>query len=339
MNVLFVDDNETTLFIYRGIASQLPGCTAVCYTSSAEALEWCRKNEPEVVVVDYNMPAPNGLEFIRLFRAMPGRRRVPLIMITSAADKALRQEALALGANDFLIKPVDIVECLARLRNMLRLSESVKRLGDRPERRLRSADDTTVSVMDYQETIHKLSRVAEFRDPAARTHLLHVAHYCKALSAAIGMPVAEQELIFMAAPMHDIGKVSIPSSILIIRGRLEPDEFEVTKQHTSAGYEILTGSASAMLQTAAEIALTHHEKYDGAGYPRGLRGDQIPLAGRICAVVDAFDAMTSARSYRLTRSAEQAKAELRSRAGLHFDPRLVEAFCSLVPDIGQATVA
>jgi len=143
----------------------------------------------------------------------------------------------------------------------------------------------------------------------------------------------------MAAPMHDIGKVSIPSSILLKHGRLEPNEFEVMKQHTSAGYEILTGSVSAMLQTAAEIALTHHEKYDGSGYPRGLRGDQIPIAGRICALVDAFDAMTSARSYRPTRSAEEATAELRCRAGLHFDPKLVEAFCPLVPDLSQATVA
>ncbi|MBC5827600.1 MAG: response regulator [Candidatus Eremiobacteraeota bacterium] len=124
MNVIFVDDNEINLSIYRGIAGQLPGCKAVCYTSSAEALEWCRKNEPEIVVVDYNMPAPDGLEFIRIFRSMPDRQGIPLIMITSAADEELRNKALALGANDFFTKPVNIVECLARLRSLLRLREA-----------------------------------------------------------------------------------------------------------------------------------------------------------------------------------------------------------------------
>lgn len=337
MKILFVDDSEPNLLVYRGIVRRLPAYAAVCFTSSTEALDWCRENDPEIAVVDQNMPPPDGLEFIRQFRRMAGKRDTPLVMITAEHDRDLRYRALDLGANDFLTKPVDVVECLARLRNMLALRQSQRWLENRAGWLAEQVEKATATIVaTQQETIWRLARTAEYRDAETGMHIVRMAHYCRIIAKAVGLTAEEQELLFIAAPMHDIGKVAIPDSILLKPGKLGAAEYEIMKQHTTIGYEILKGSDSRMLQTAAEIALTHHEKPDGSGYPRGLAGEEIPLVGRICAISDVFDALTSVRPYKEAWPVDRAVAEIGNGAGRNFDPRLVEAFKVALPDILRA---
>jgi two-component system, response regulator RpfG len=334
MNVLLVDDSESNLVIYRGIVRYLGGCVAVAFTSSAEALRWAEREEAAIVVVDYGMPAPNGLEFIRRFRLLAGKSDVPIIMITGEEDQALRYKALEMGANDFLKKPVDVVECSARMRNMIELHRSRKLLENRAAFLADEVKKATVQINARErETIVRLARTAEYRDTETGTHIVRMAHYCRSIAMAAGVSTDEQELLLLSAPMHDIGKVAIPDSILLKPGKLEPGEIAVMQQHTIIGYEILKDSESALLQYAADIALTHHERYDGSGYPQRLKGDEIPLSGRICAVSDVFDALTSVRPYKPAWSVEAALAEIQSQRGRQFDPQLVEAFASVLPQI------
>lgn len=334
MNVLMVDDNEINLSVYQNALRGVDSARCIAFTASADALEWGRDNAADVVLVDYDMPAPNGLEFIERFHGLEGNADVPIIMITSMGEREIRYRALALGAADFLTKPVDVVEFRARLRNMLALSESRKALANRAEWLAAEVARATGDILAREkETIHRLMRAAEFRDNETGMHIVRMGYFCAEIAAAFGLGDDECETLLMAAPMHDIGKVATPDRILLKPAKLDPDEWEIMKMHTTAGYEILKDSASPLLQTAAQIALSHHEKFDGTGYPNGLRGTDIPLVGRICALSDVFDALTSERPYKKAWSNERAVAEIDANSGTHFDPALVEAFHIALPRI------
>ncbi len=334
MNILLVDDSAANLTIYRAIVRNQPGCIAIPFTSSADALVWCAANELAIAVIDYSMPDPNGLEFIRRFRRLPGKSEVPVIMITGEGDRALRYKALEAGANDFLQKPIDIVECSARIRNMLELHRSRQQLENRALWLAEEVKKATAEIeVRERETIMRLARTAEYRDTETGLHVVRMAHYAKAIGAASGLSESEQALLLLAAPMHDIGKVAIPDLILLKRGKLDDDESAIMRQHTTIGHKILSGSTSTLLQSAAEIALTHHEKFDGSGYPNGLKSHDIPVAGRICAISDVFDALTSVRPYKDAWTVDAAIAEIKLSAGQHFDPILVNAFTSVLPEI------
>ena len=334
MNILLVDDSQANLVIYKGIVRNQPGCISIPFTSSADALHWCEENNPAIVVIDYSMPDPNGLEFIRRFRRLPGKAQIPIIMITGEEDRALRYKALETGANDFLQKPIDIVECSARIRNMLELHRSRQQLENRALTLSEEVKKNTSEIVARErETIMRLARTAEFRDTATGQHIVRMAHYSKVIGAAAGLSESEQELLLLAAPMHDIGKVAIPDSILLKAGKLDAVENAVMRQHTTIGHAILADSTSTLLQRAAEIALTHHEKFDGSGYPRGLKEHDIPMSGRICAISDVFDALTSVRPYKEAWPVEAAIAEIARGAGQHFDPWLAKAFKSVLPEI------
>jgi putative two-component system response regulator len=334
MNILLVDDSAANLTIYKAIVRNQIGCVGVPFTSSADALRWCADNELAIAVVDYDMPEPNGLEFIRRFRRMPHMGEVPVIMITGEEDRALRYKALEAGANDFLQKPIDVVECSARVHNMLELYRSRRKLENRALWLAEEVKKGTAEVVARErETIMRLARTAEYRDTGTGLHVVRMAHYAMAIGAAAGLSECEQELLLLAAPMHDIGKVAIPDAILLKPGKLDAAEFTVMQQHTIIGHAILKDSTSMLLQKAAEIALTHHEKFDGSGYPHCLAAHDIPVAGRICAISDVFDALTSVRPYKEAWSVDKAVAEITGRATQHFDPALVEAFISILPEI------
>lgn len=334
MNILLVDDSQANLIIYKGIVKHQPGCIATAFTSSLDALRWCETNQPAIAVVDYSMPEPNGLEFIRRFRQLPGKAQVPIIMITGEEDRALRYRALENGANDFLHKPIDIVECSARFRNMLELHRSRQQLENRAHSLAEEVKRGTAEILVRErETIMRLARTAEYRDTETGQHIVRMAHYSKVIGAAAGLTESEQELLFLAAPMHDIGKVAIPDSILLKAGKLDAAEYAIMQTHTTIGHTILKDSASPLLQSAAEIALTHHEKFDGTGYPHGLKGQNIPISGRICAISDVFDALTSVRPYKESWPVDQAIAEIALGNRRHFDPLLVDAFRSALPEI------
>lgn len=327
MNVLIIDDSQLNTAFLNALVKKIEGCEPTCFNSSLGALEWCKAGDPDLVLVDYVMPEMDGLEFLRRFRLLEGRREIPVLMVTSSSETEIRHQALELGANDFLLKPVDKVEFLARMKNMLALRRHQKVLADRADwlaAEVRKA--TTEILLREQDTIFRLAKTAEFRDPETGFHILRMAAYSRHIARNMGLTEEEQELLLKAAPMHDVGKVGTPDHILLKPGKLEPEEFEIMKQHAVMGHEILKGSLSKLLQTAAEIAISHHEKFDGSGYPYGLSGEQIPLFGRIVAVADVFDALTSERPYKKAWEVERAKALIAETSGQHFDPACVEAF-------------
>lgn len=334
MRVIIVDDNPVNLKLMESLVKRAGEYTPLTFQDSSAGLAWCMSNVPDLLIVDYMMPPPDGMEFIRRFRESPLNADVPVLMITADHEKETRYAALETGANDFLTKPIDNAEFRARLRNMLALRRSQKALADRAAWLAEKVAEATEEILDRErEMIVRLSRAAEFRDPETGAHIQRMSNYSRLIALQMGLPVVEQELILRAAPMHDVGKIAIRDDILLKPGRLTPDEFEIMKTHAERGYELLSGSASSLLDTAALIARTHHEKFDGSGYPQGLPGENIPLYGRIVAVADVFDALTTERPYKKAWEIEHALRFLEEGSGSHFDPVCVTAFIDRITDV------
>jgi len=326
-HVLIVDDNVTNLALFRHLLKKVEGAESICFEDSEKAVEWCQTNEPDLVLLDYQMPIINGLQFIELFRAIPGYKDIPLVMITADTEDDIRYRALELGAHDFLNKPINKIEFLARIRNLLALRYSQMELVDRATWLAIEIKRATTDLMAREkEMVLRLSKAAEHRDPETGQHLLRMANYSRLIARELKLTEAEQELVLQAAPMHDIGKVATPDAILLKQGKLTDDEFSIMKLHAETGYSILRDSDSLLIRTAATMALRHHEKFDGGGYPDGLKGEEIPLYARIVAVADVFDALTSARPYKKAWSLEDATQFLKAQSGSHFDPQCVDAF-------------
>jgi putative two-component system response regulator len=255
-------------------------------------------------------------------------------MVTASVDVDVRHRALENGASDFLIKPIDKVEFLARTRNMLALRSATLSLQHRASWLADEVSKATAELRAReQETIMLLCRASEYRDPETGAHIQRMAHYSKLIAGQLGLSAEQQDDILNAAPMHDIGKVGTPDHILLKPGRLNDEEMVVMRQHAGIGYNILKDCQARMLQLAAEIALTHHERWDGNGYPRGLAGEAIPLVGRIVAVADVFDALTSVRPYKQAWSMEDARRHLLDNCNTHFDRRCVDALLARWDDV------
>ncbi|MBC3934616.1 response regulator [Undibacterium sp. CY7W] len=334
MNVLVLDDAQINVTLLCHLLQKLDDCRSISFTEPAKALSWCAVQVPDLVLVDYMMPEMDGVAFISHFRQLPGCADIPVLMITANSGLELRYQALDVGATDFLIKPIDRIEFLARTKNMLALRRSQRFLEDRASWLNVEVQKATAEIRARErETILRLSRAADSRDPETGAHIIRMANYSKIIAANLGLSTDDQQLILEAAPMHDIGKVGIPDSILLKPGKLTPEEFTIMKRHSRLGYEILAGSSSEMLNAGAVIALAHHEKFDGSGYPQGLVGDAIPLFARIVAVSDVFDALTSERPYKAAWETERALQFLREGSGQHFDPACVNAFMAGLSEI------
>ncbi|MEN9452552.1 MAG: hypothetical protein RLZZ369_1611 [Pseudomonadota bacterium] len=327
MLIAIVDDNPVNVTLLKVLARQLPDTETVEFLDSRQGLAWCLANDPDLLLVDYMMPELDGMAFIEAFRAAPGKALTPILMITASNDTEVKFMALEKGANDLLTKPVDRAEFLARTRNMLVLRRNQKDLADRASWLADEVAKATAAIVARErETVLRLARAAEYRDPETGAHLLRMAHYSKLIARELGWSQADQDLILDAAPMHDIGKVGTPDQILLKPGRLDDAEMAIMREHAAIGFEILNGSQSPFLQLAAVIALSHHEKFDGTGYPRQLKGEDIPLVGRIVAVADVFDALTSERPYKKAWEVDRALDFLKENSGSHFDPACVRVF-------------
>lgn len=327
MLVHIVDDNETNLMLFEQIVRKVADVQVECFADPKLALDRYPTAMPDLVLVDYMMPGIDGHQFVDAVRNVPGGRDLPIIMVTAAADRQIRQKALELGVTDFLAKPVDSSEVRARVTNLLALRRSHLRLKDRNRWLADEVRRATQAVHDREEElIIRLARAAEFRDPETGGHIQRMAHYSLLIARSLALPDTLCDLILKAAPMHDVGKLGTPDGILLKPGRLDPDELVVMQRHPAIGHSILDGSSSQLIRLGAEIALTHHEKFDGTGYPNRLAGDSIPLPGRIVAVADVFDALTSERPYKKAWDVDRALAFLLENAGIHFDPCCVEAF-------------
>jgi len=332
-SVLIIDDSEINLTLLKALVVKLGDCSPVLYDKPVQALDWCRRNEPDLVIVDYMMPEMDGLKFIAAFRELYNNDRVPVLMITANDQKDVRYQALQGGANDFLMKPIDRVEFSARARNMLALRSAQKYLANRNEELAVLVEEQTRGIRERErELVIRMSRAAEYRDPETGAHIQRMAHYSQIIAHGLGLDVATQKLLLEAAPMHDVGKIGIPDTILLKPGPLTPEEREIMKRHTQIGRDLLSGD-DLLIRTAREIAACHHERWDGTGYPAALAGEAIPLLARICAVSDVFDALTSQRPYKAPWPVAEAVDWIEQQAGSHFDPAVVAAFLVALPEI------
>ncbi|MEI7513847.1 MAG: HD domain-containing phosphohydrolase [Betaproteobacteria bacterium] len=325
--VLLVDDTEINLMVLSALVNRLGDAQCHSFSEPTHALDFARLTRVDLVVVDYMMPGMDGIAFIDAFRSIDGAASIPVLMVTANDEKEVLYRALNSGADDFLPRPVDALEFLARARNMLKLSDANRRLADHAAWLTDAVRQATQEVrIRERETVIALAKAAAYRDVETGEHILRVAHYAHLIAREIALPEADQELLLEASSMHDIGKVGIPDHILCKQGRLDESELAVMHRHATLGYELLRGSSSELLQAAAQIALGHHEKYDGSGYPQALAGEAIPLFCRIVAVADVFDALTTERPYKTAWSMDRAKDHLLAGRGVHFEPRLVDAF-------------
>lgn len=329
--VLIVDDQSTSRTILTHVVKSInPNITIVEKNNPEQALEWATEHTADLVFIDYVMPEMNGVDFVRLIRTLPRYEAVPVIMITIKKDAETRYAALDAGVTDFLSKPIDVYECTARSKNLLLLSQQHVALKNRSNLLEGLVKSATAEIRAREkETLMRLARAGEHKDYDTAMHLQRMSLYSRALAESIGLSDEEAEIIELAAPLHDIGKIGIPDNILLKKGALDSDEMKIMRKHPIIGYEILQGSPSKYLQKGGEIALAHHERYDGTGYPYALKANEIPLAARIVAVADVFDALTSIRPYKEAWSIDQALAYLRDESGKHFDPELVRVMLSM----------
>jgi two-component system, response regulator RpfG len=326
--ILIIDDQLTSRQILQQLVSTIEeNITVEAFANPLEALKWNSGNTTDLVLVDYKMPEMNGIEFIKKFRTIPSSSHVPVIMVTSIEDRSVRYEALEAGATDFLMKPVDHHECRARCKNLLTQYQQYKIISDRSRWLERRVSEATSEIrLRERETLLRLARAGEYRDEETGNHVIRMAKYSRLIAEQLGFSKDDADVIEMAAPMHDIGKIGIRDDILLKPGKLTPEEFEIMKCHTIIGYDILKDSPSKYLQMGGVIALCHHEKFDGTGYPYGKKSNEIPVEARIVAVADVFDALVSERPYKNAWSIDAALDYMESRRGKHFDPDCLDAF-------------
>jgi len=339
-SVVLVDDDRLSLKILEDLIASVHGLHPIAFNDPVKALAWCRDNQPEIVVTDYEMPGLKGTDLIRELRQQPHTRDIPIMMLTASNDQDLRYRALELGANDYLNKPIDAIEVTARARNMLGIRLGQRALLNRAELLEEEVRRATAEVFAREhETIFRLARASEYRDWETGAHIVRVSWYARIIALNLGLSEQEAEMIFRAAPMHDVGKIGIPDYILLKPSGLDDVEFGIMKQHTTIGHGILGGSSSELLSLSASIALNHHERWDGLGYANGKRELDIPIAGRIVAVADTYDALTSNRPYKKEWPAELAWSFLEENAGIRFDRDCVAAFRKGHTDVVQVRVS
>lgn len=331
--ILVVDDEAINRRLMAGMLAPL-GYEVDVACNGRDALEKARRVEPDVILLDVMMPEMDGFETARCLKNDEGTALIPVVMVTALSGLKDRVAALEAGADDFLSKPVDPSEIGARVKSLVKVKryhEHVrgyqKELEAEVARRTGELSRALGKVKEASlDTIYRLARAAEYRDDGTGFHIARVSRIAAAVARRMDLPSDQVETMLYAVPMHDVGKIAIPDSILLKPGKLSADERELMKQHTTRGAAILAGSDSELLKVAEQVAVSHHEKWDGSGYPGGLKGDAIPQAGRITAVADVFDALISRRPYKEPFALGAAFGILKENRGTHFDPRVLDAF-------------
>jgi putative two-component system response regulator len=327
-----VDDEPRNTKLLEAILSR-EGYRVECAGNGQDALRAVVELRPDLVLLDVMMPDTDGFQVAAQIKSNSDTRNIPIIMVTSLDDRASKLRALDSGAEEFLTKPVDRAELIVRTRNLLRLKE----LADLHANYARVLEERVVErslrlTNSYRDTIAALNRAASYRDEETGAHVQRISHYCVELGQALGMDSAFCECIYYASPMHDIGKIAIPDRVLLKPGPLTPDEWEIMKTHATLGFKMLDGVDSPYIEMGRDIALRHHERWDGRGYPDGLSGEAIPLSARVMAIADVYDALRSRRPYKEAYGHDDAVRIIMHGDGRtspkHFDPRVLSAFVS-----------
>ncbi|MBP6395657.1 MAG: two-component system response regulator [Giesbergeria sp.] len=311
--LLLVDDEPTNLQLLRQVLQA--DYRLLFATDGARALQLAKEQRPDLILLDIMMPGMDGYAVCQALKRQPLTAHIPVIFVTALTDTQDETRGFDVGAVDYITKPVSPPVVRARVRTQLSLVHT---------------DELRASRL---QIVQCLGRAAEYKDNETGRHVIRMSLYAQQLALAAGCSAAWAEDLLHAAPMHDIGKIGIPDAVLLKPGPLDAPEWEVMRTHPHIGAEIIGNHGAHVLQLARSIALAHHEKWDGSGYPHGLAGEAIPLEARICAIVDVFDALTSTRPYKKPWSTEDAVAHIQSQAGKHFEPRLVDLFVALLPQL------
>lgn len=325
--VLVVDDSPQNLDILTSILAPHFRIKVALNGEKALKIAEATSGVPDIILLDVVMPGLDGYEVCKRLKARSETRRIPVIFVTSMNEREDERHGLELGAVDYLTKPVNAAIVLARVRTHLALYDQTRELERLVLLRTAELERTR------RQIISRLGRAAEFRDNETGNHVLRMSHYSRLIATAAGLSDDAVDLLFNAAPMHDVGKIGIPDAVLLKPGKLDSAEWEIMRTHPAMGAEIIGEQGGDLLRAAGLVALTHHEKWDGSGYPNGLKGDAIPMFGRIVAIADVFDALTSVRPYKKAWAVEDAVAHIEQCAGSHFDPSLIPAFRSVLSDI------
>ena len=332
-NILVVDHQKLNIAMIKKIL-QRDGYDGIKSTQDPfSVVSFCEEEDIDLIILDIKMPNLDGFGIISSLQEELGEGRIPpVLVVTDVTEQEFRREALIFGARDYIVRPFDIREFLARVHNMLEVWQAQQMVKFQKElleekvlertRELREAHD---QLQESQlDVVWRLGRAAEYRDNETGLHIIRMSQIAAVLGRAYGMEEEAADLLQVASPMHDIGKLGIPDRVMLKPGKLDEEEWKVMQTHAQIGADILAGGSSELMKMAHKIALTHHEKWDGSGYPNGLKGEDIPLEGRICAVADVFDALTSERPYKKAWSIDETMNFIQSESGKHFEPRLVK---------------
>ena len=339
--ILIVDDQPSNVALLEQILARSGYENFTSTTDPREVEGLVRTTNPDLLLLDLQMPHLDGFEVMRILGSMPEAEGLPIIVLTADITDDAKHASLGAGAKDFLTKPLDAIEVMLRIKTQLETRSLQQQLKEHNEllevrvrertaelwttvRRLEKAENDL--VISQEETVRRLSIAAEFRDDETARHIVRMSHYCAFLAERAGLDDETCRAVRTASQMHDVGKIGTPDSILLKRGRLTPEERAIMERHAEDGWSILEGSDSELLKMAASIALTHHERVDGTGYPRKLSGDEIPLLGRIAAVADVFDALSTNRVYRAAFPLPDVWRMMREGRGSHFDADILDLF-------------
>ena len=330
-NILVIDDEDLNLRLITTMLRR-SGYKSIVTLAEATGLEQqLQSAPPDLIILDLHMPGRDGFELLQVLQPWIENEHLPVLVVTGDNSLEARHRALALGARDFLTKPFDLTELALRVRNQLETRLLYQDVRKQNRALLQAMHGRTLQLEEARiEMLGRLAIAAEYRDDDTGRHTLRVGDLSARLAATLGLPATEVRLIKRAATLHDVGKIGIPDALLLKPARLTDEEMEIMRTHTAIGARILGGSAAPLLQLAEVIALSHHERWDGTGYPLQLRGEAIPLPGRIVAVADTFDALTNDRPYRRARPLAEALAEIASHRGTQFDPEIVDALVTVV---------